>query len=299
MGDSYSKSTTGRKDTLAGRRINGHLISRKVQPTRHREIYGMPSKNLLMMPARLALALQADGWILRSDIIWHKEAVMPESVKDRPSKSHEYVFLLAKSGRYFYDIEAIKEPLADRTLAGKQFVNPTQGRNRRTVWTVNPEPFADAHFATFPPALISPMIEAGCPRDVCCMCGYPHLRITEKQFISQADVSPTRAVYRGKMADENHWNGFPRGINQVITIGFGPSCECGAGVTRGIVLDPFMGSGTTALVARRLGRDYVGCDLNLEYCEMARKRIDEEDPGKPLAVSAGKEQLSLFADQVV
>ena len=103
---------------------------------------GLKSKDLLGIPWRLALALQADGWYLRSDIIWNKPNAMPESVKDRPTRSHEYIFMLTKKEKYFYDGQAIKE----------------KGRNRRTVWNINTCPFSEAHFATFPPALIEPCI---------------------------------------------------------------------------------------------------------------------------------------------
>lgn len=112
---------------------------------------GLKPKDLLGVPWRLAFALQADGWYLRSDLIWHKPNAMPESVKDRPSRSHEYLFLFSKNERYYYDYEAVREDRDDG--AGK--------RGRRSVWDVNTEPFRDAHFATFPPALIEPCILAG------------------------------------------------------------------------------------------------------------------------------------------
>ena len=102
-----------------------------------------------MIPSMVAIALQADGWILRSDIIWEKKNPMPESVKDRPTKSHEYLFLLAKAAKYFYDADAIKEPY------------DKGGRNKRTVWEVATQPYKEAHFATFPPKLITPCVLAG------------------------------------------------------------------------------------------------------------------------------------------
>lgn len=151
--------------------------------------FGLKEKDLFGIPWRVAFALQQDGWILRSDIIWHKPNGMPESVTDRPSKSHEYVFLLAKSKRYFYDADAISEPAtseqSDRALSfareGKKAVVPGQStrqkrldrtgpqgdtsrRNRRDVWTVSPVPFAGAHFAVYPPELIRPCILAGSRR---------------------------------------------------------------------------------------------------------------------------------------
>jgi DNA modification methylase len=144
---------------------------------------GLPAKNLLGMPWRVAFALQDDGWILRSDIVWAKPNPMPESVSDRPTKSHEYIFLFAKSARYFYDADAIKEDVtgnahprgngqnpkrmiapdgvrANTTFAASELVS---SRSKRTVWTVATNPYSEAHFATFPPKLIEPCILAGCP----------------------------------------------------------------------------------------------------------------------------------------
>lgn len=112
---------------------------------------GLKPKDLVGVPWRLAMALQADGWYLRADIIWHKPNCQPESVKDRPTRSHEYVFLLSKTERYFYDHEAIKEPTT----------NGTDSRNRRTVWAINTEPYSGAHFAVFPPELVRLCVLAG------------------------------------------------------------------------------------------------------------------------------------------
>lgn len=186
---------------------------------------GLKQKDLIGIPWRVALALQADGWYLRSDIIWHKPNPMPESVTDRPTKAHEYLFLLAKSERYYFDAEAIKEPATDtgrvngrdgrdeapearppgsnpRKLARLDY--STVGRNKRSVWTVATESQPEAHFATFPTALIEPCVLAG--------------------------------------------------------------ARAGAAV-----LDPFMGSGTTARVAQSLGRQFIGCELNPAYVAIQHK----------------------------
>ena len=188
---------------------------------------GLKPKDLIGIPWRVAFALQADGWYLRSDIIWSKPNPMPESVTDRPTKAHEYLFLLSKSERYYYDADAIAED-AVKGAAGSSFNEgktathqlgrssaapriDAETRNRRTVWTVATQPFKGAHFATFPPALIEPCILAGCPKD-------------------------------------------------------------------GTVLDPFGGAGTTGLVADRLGRDAILCELNPAYAAMAEDRIRDESP---------------------
>ena len=185
---------------------------------------GLKPKDLIGIPWLLAFALRADGWYLRQDIIWHKPNPMPESVRDRCTKAHEYVFLLSKSERYFYDSEAMKED-AVRGHAGSDFRKGKTAihqenrisqaeraddgkRNRRSVWTVATKPYAGAHFATFPEKLIEPCILAGSrPGD--------------------------------------------------------------------IVLDPFMGSGTTAAVAIQHGRQYLGCELNAEYGALQAERINE------------------------
>jgi DNA modification methylase len=190
---------------------------------------GLKPKDLVGIPWRAAFALQADGWYLRADNIWQKPNPMPESVSDRTTRAHEYVFHFAKSERYFYDADAVAETAlrpegsgntnrkfgddADRPGSHLGRSIPWEGstRNRRSVWTIAVRPFAEAHFATFPPELPEVCIKAGCP----------------------------------------------------------------AG---GVVLDPFSGAGTTGLVALRLGRSYVGLEINPEYVAMSRRRIDSDCP---------------------
>lgn len=178
LGDSYATDTTSPKQGATGQRANRTFTAAGMPPKGS----GLLNKNLLMVPSRAALALQADGWILRSDIIWAKPAPMPESVTDRPTKSHEHLFLFAKQGRYFYDAGAIRE--GDHVYTRKaggyhddvgtrldgQYRNKggiadkdttTIGRNKRDVWTISTNPYSGAHFAVMPSALVEPCILAG------------------------------------------------------------------------------------------------------------------------------------------
>lgn len=226
IGDSYAASGKGPSKSLNQEHHNMEAIHSKIVPK------GCKPKDLIGIPWMLAFALRADGWYLRQDIIWHKPNPMPESVNDRCTKSHEYIFLLSKSQRYYYDRESVREEIKE-TTNGKAGVrrsgdsktrsrdhwgvphNPEnviveydeiKGANKRSVWSVPTKPYTGAHFAVFPEELIEPCIMAGAP------------------------------------------------------IG-------------GIVLDPFMGSGTTAQVAQDLGRKYIGCELNPEYKPLQEKRL--------------------------
>jgi site-specific DNA-methyltransferase (adenine-specific) len=236
LGDSYSSSPPGNKTKGVSAKsglngVNGEsgryresLASGHATKRDTSRIPGIKPKDLIGIPWRAAFALQADGWYLRQDIIWSKPNPMPESVTDRCTKAHEYVFMLSKSARYFFDAEAMREPAvypagtkgakgsAERQAEKGVNARPPEYkvydgfRNRRSVWTVATKPFAGAHFATFPPDLIEPCILAGCP-------------------------------------------------------------------VGGTVLDPFGGSGTTAGVAVRNGRNAVLCELNPDYAALMADRV--------------------------
>ena len=185
LGDSYASGELGRHDARSERAKEWGCVQMDGPRQSHKSATGLAPKNLCGIPWRVAFALQAAGWYLRADIIWAKPNPMPESVTDRPTKSHEYVFLLSKSARYWYDAEAIAEigvnpagtkthmntPEPRRAMGREPSGNEREGmkweytgtRNRRSVWNVATDPYAEAHFATFPPALIRPMILAGCP----------------------------------------------------------------------------------------------------------------------------------------
>jgi DNA modification methylase len=230
LGDTYSDT---RWSSGGGQIMNKNKDEHR--SLQHEKNTGLPSKNLIGIPWKVAFALQADGWILRQDIIWQKPNPMPESVRDRCTKSHEYIFLLSKSPQYYFDHVAIKEPsvnpesykgrrkrssmteqseiIMDKFGATRSgFKNIEEGktyptRNKRDVWTVNVRPYKGAHFATYPTALIEPCILAGSRKN-------------------------------------------------------------------DIVFDPFMGSGTTAQVALQHGRQYLGCELNKEYEKLQQERIN-------------------------
>jgi DNA modification methylase len=219
LGDSYSGSGKGPSKSLNGEQHHLEGKHSKIVPN------GLKPKDLIGIPWRVAFALQADGWYLRQDIIWHKPNPMPESVQDRCTKNHEYIFLLSKKPKYYFDNEAIKEPVKQdwgtRDRSDGKYHNEGSGlqphsgleksydmANKRSVWTVTTKPFHGAHFAVFPPDLIEPCVLAGSkPKD--------------------------------------------------------------------IVLDPFMGSGTTAAVAQRLNRLYLGCELNPEYEKLQKERLKQ------------------------
>jgi DNA modification methylase len=245
LGDSYASGEVWRHDQREGQRADGGDYKQKGLGTprqRARLATSLKPKDLVGIPWRVAFALQADGWWLRQDIIWHKPNPMPESVRDRCTKAHEYVFLLTKSDRYFYDAEAVSEASVDKeSINGRRKRNddkfcaadpegmartrvgfakiedgktyPT--RNRRSVWTITTKPYSGAHFAVMPADLVEPCIKAGCPEG-------------------------------------------------------------------GTVLDPFAGSGTTLAVAAELGRNAIGCELNPEYIGLAERRIKESRSGVAL-----------------
>jgi DNA modification methylase len=266
---------------------------------------GLKPKDLIGIPWMVAFALRADGWYLRSDIIWHKPNCMPESVTDRPTKAHEYIFLLSKSERYFYDNEAIKEDAVNQKMPGSNMTDTKetygkqnggnsglrdlrrkykaeglpQTRNKRTVWTIATKPFPKAHFATFPEALVEPCILAGTSeRGVCPKCGKAWERQVGKQtiYLSNAAKAGTTALagkgHTSSQVRENHDIRLGP-CTQTETIGWLPSCQCSCDPVPAVVLDPFFGAGTTGLVAKKLGRCFIGIELNGAYIGMAQKRI--------------------------
>jgi DNA modification methylase len=226
LGDTYNSSTPGSRDSERWpKQARNDHVTQKIM------VKELKPKDLIGIPWRVAFALQANGWWLRQDIVWAKPNPMPESVKDRCTKAHEYIFLLTKSLDYYFDSEAIQEPAdydgrKDCQFKGSEkYKDSTQTfsarghqrwrydnagnpiRNKRSAWNVPTQKLREAHFAVFPEKLIEPCILAGCPEG-------------------------------------------------------------------GVVIDPFMGSGTTAIVSKKLNRKFIGIDINAEYLRISRKRID-------------------------
>jgi len=314
LGDSYAGGKTGRDDADKEIRLRGN----DGDTMREGDIYryscsrkppaGYKPKDLLGIPWMAAFALRTDGWYLRSDIIWQKVNPMPESVTDRPTKAHEYVFLLTKRDRYFYDEEAVREPnqINPNIGWGRQRLNGENlhkyearthraperggdsdafntynsglliGRNRRSVWSLSTKPYKDAHFATFPPELPRICMLAGTSEHGCCAaCGAPYVRILHKGALipsgERQDVIPTYGNGETSCQRPGHAVSFFK--REKTTLGWQPSCACDAPRTPCVVLDPFNGAGTTGLVAAQLGREYIGIDLNAEYLAMSERRI--------------------------
>jgi DNA modification methylase len=263
------------------------------------QVRGLKLKDLVGQPWRVAFALQADGWYLRSAIIWHKPNPMPESVTDRPTSSHEYVFLLTKSARYYYDADAVRLPVSENNT-GEISVAPHGdhvktgghrkqerrtydricGANLRDVWTIATHAYPDAHFATFPPKLVEPCVKAGTSERGCCPeCGaavervveltdeYAALLKSDGAWTSE-DGKPNKET---KRQESSHPSNVPPKHN---TVGWRNGCD--HKFTQSVpcvVLDPFGGSGTTAEVALAHGCNAILIELNPEYAKQIRRRL--------------------------
>lgn len=266
---------------------------------------GLKPKDLLMMPARLALALQADGWWVRSAITWCKPSPMPESCTDRPTSATEMVYLLTKRAHYFYDAIAIREDAVSDHPSGngykrdarlsyaddkgargnEQQWNGVGGtRNARNWWVINSKPFPEAHFATYPPALAERCIKAGTSERGCCsQCGKPWVRGARPGLGLGAYNDHSMDAVAGMGAPSpNKLNGAQlaavRAAQPAVTTGWRAACDHEAAVVPCVVLDPFAGAGTTLLVADRLQRDAIGVELNVEYTRMAMERCRADAP---------------------
>lgn len=307
LGDSYATNTAQRTRSQSGACERPSAAATALPATAIPP--GLKPKDLCGIPWRVALALQDSGWWLRQDIIWHKPNPMPESVTDRCTKAHEYIFLLTKSARYYWDADAIAEKMLSsgdgglyRPESAYRKVSQNGGpaaterqrntgtRNARSVWTITTKPYSGAHFATFPPELPMRCIKAGSSKKGACpACGSPWERVVERA--GQLPIEETEGETQGrrkasgqvatdterrkKMSGAKHaaW----KVANPDKQLGWQPTCDCNAGdPVPCTILDPFFGAGTTGLVAMKMGRDCIGVELNPDYAEIARKRIADE-----------------------
>lgn len=231
--------------------------------------WGAPPKSLLLAPERLLLALSRDGWVVRNRIVWSKSNPMPDSAQDRLAVAHEDILFVTRGSSYFFDLDAIRiahtsraskparVPVGPRVRRGRRDsghsgiakmlaegrVGHPNGKNPGSVWRVPTSSYRGAHFATFPEQLIERPILATCPERVCSRCGQP-------------------------------WQGsYRRDEGELLRYDYRPGCDCGAGFRPGLVLDPFFGSGTVGVVAKRLGRDWLGIELNRDYHRLAWQRL--------------------------
>jgi len=252
--------------------------------------FGAPPKGLLMAPERLVVALTRDGWLVRNKVIWAKPNAMPHSVTDRLNTTHDFVYLLVRSQRYFFDLHAIREP--HRSVRGRtasapvcppkglgELADPNHGllkaradglpghplgKNPGDVWWIATRGFKGAHFATFPPELIRRPILATCPLKVCATCGAPWKTHATSRRIGDGRA---RTQDRFIVRYPTRYEVVRKGAHLVA------QCACRTRTRPGVVLDPFFGTGTVGAVARDLGRDWIGIEINPEYVRLAEVRL--------------------------
>ena len=251
-------------------------------------------KCLLQIPARFAIMMIDRGWRLRNEIIWQRPNNIPSSVRDRFTMDYEKVYFFTKNKKYWFTQQfeeyaessksRMKYPRYNKNSKGASgqyaVVNDTYkinyGRNKRCVWSISTKPFKGPHYAVFPSDLIEPMIKAGCPEFICKKCGRPRDVIIQKTVVDQKNKKP----YTAETSWIRHGTGATTlGSTNVYEVTGLTDCGCNSGWDKGIVLDPFIGSGTTGLVAKQLGRDFIGIELNPDYCKLAEERLKNLDSG--------------------
>lgn len=272
LGDCYNAATNAPRRPSASRvghwEMAGSMGDRRVRAA------SLKPKDLVGIPWRVALALQTDGWYLRSEVIWSKPNPIPEGVRDRPVRSHEYLFLLTKRPRYFYDAEAVREATVGESQQDHRVSDTTlrRGRAQRSVWTLPTQRYHQAHFATFPERLVEPCILAGTSAAGCC----PRCGRAWRRHVCTSYANPGNRRSNGPRSLERRHEspGFGKRLVRLVDgEAWRPDCDCGADPIPAAVLDPFAGSGTTLAVARRLGRRSIGIELSPDYVELARRRV--------------------------
>ncbi len=294
IGDSYATHASGGKGYAHNFRSPDVAIREGIdQPKPTAKSIGLKEKDLCLIPFRVAIAAQTDGWWIRSDIIWSKPNPMPESVTDRPTNSHEHILMLTKSAKYYWGQEAVREERQGNTHSrGKKRTPPIESagighedwckymtkdeelvsRNIRSVWEFPTQPYPEAHFAVFPEKLPEICIKAATPEVGCCSkCGAPWERVIERTGHTNKrepahvpDNTPTKT-------DSTGWGPVAMGTNN-----WQPTCKCNADKVPSIVLDPFNGAGTVLKVAKKLNRRATGFDTSEEYCQLTVERLRQQ-----------------------
>lgn len=295
IGDTYVTGNYGCRSAggVNGGRVIGTdgYLPHGFTPPNRRPHSGIPRKSLALIPYRIALAAQSEGWIVRSDVIWHKTNAMPESVQDRPTRAHEYVFVMAKSPRYFWDADAVMETAVygvnPRRCAEpveshgpgmpphrglRASMEPGAARNARSVWSMPTCPYKGSHFAVFPPELPTRCIRVATSPRVCSSCGAPWRRAVER-----TPMMKTHGAKAGEygVRTTDCLSGHMDEPAKRKTVGWEPACDCDAGTQPAVVLDPFFGSGTVGRVAEDLGRHWIGFDISDEYRELQAERTGQ------------------------
>jgi DNA modification methylase len=291
IGDTYSGSGNGSGDKTYKDRQ--HIKREKFDLIYKGQKAGkteLPNKCLIQIPSRFAIEMCNRGWVLRNEIVWHKPNCMPQSVKDRFTVDFEKIYFFVKSKKYYFNQQfeehkskshggQLRSLSNDKNvqyaIGSKERYYKEFGRNKRCVWSITTKPFKEPHFAVYPEDLIITPIKAGCPEFVCNKCG----KAREKIYKSIDDrhwterQRPTKKALLLNQSGQRNDLGSSFQTKQIEFIGYS-DCGCNAGFSPGIVLDPFMGSGTTAVVAKKLGRNYIGIEINPDYVKMAEKRIN-------------------------
>jgi DNA modification methylase len=304
VGDSYYSNTKGTGGPTKKQASNPGSFYEPIKLNG----YGLKPKDLCLIPERLALALQADGWWVRAPIIWHKPNPMPGSQQDRPTIDFEFVWMLTKSARYYFDMEAVKEAAkygfsqkpgmyermginATRTNYGNSISGNGGTRSMRAVWKIPTQSYKGRHFATYPEALALRCLKASTSeKGACPKCGSPWVRVVERPK-PPADVFTNTSMPGDGFVSSGAWNGGGRGSGQKLqdwmnehpstTLGWQPGCKCGIEETVPCkIYDPFIGSGTSIVAAHRLGLAGFGTDLSMQYlADNARERIAKQRNG--------------------
>jgi len=300
MGDTYATHVSGSANH-SHNFYKPETASKQGIGTLKKPRTGISEKSLCLIPSRFAIEMCNRGWILRNIIVWHKPNCIPSSAKDRFTIDYEFLFFLTKSRKYYFEQQFEPYNVSINRWGGQTMKNADGkqkdylemqkigstssmreggnlrpnpfGRNRRCVWNIPTQPWPQAHFSVFPEALVETPIKAGCPEEFCVKCGQPREKVyevTQTGRPQRSNTSKYKQIQNSMSAGQKYqeW----RNENPPVFKGH-TDCGCGAGFKPGLALDPFCGSGTTPVAAKKLGRNFIGIDINPEYCEMTRKRI--------------------------